>query len=386
MPPDTSVPDATEKALIRNRYFDTLTATPDLAWMGQNTNHIAAHPAVRAAMIGAIEAGEFNAYAPPLGFEALRAAIVADLGTPGAEALVTEGGVNALALVCRARCRPGTTFVTTDPSWKWPLMFARQAGSEVIEIPIYDPACHYKLTPEALAAAVDERTAVIYLVDPNNPLGIRYTAEEIAAFAAIARDCGALLVHDCTYRDFADGHHPALRVAPGHSVVSLSFSKWLGLAGMRIGALVAPRALFGEFAAQATSVLGASVIAQRAALAGLSVKKEWMEEVRRIDTANKVMIRDAAAAIGLTCPVWPSHGNFLVLETGPAGLRPEALVEAARRRGIMIRQGTYHTERFGDRFIKVSTSVPTEWAERLRDAFPAIAAEARMLNDVAPQF
>ncbi|SHI37482.1 Aspartate/methionine/tyrosine aminotransferase [Roseomonas rosea] len=373
-------------ALIRNRYFDELTATPDLAWMGQNTNHIPAHPAVRAAMIQAIEGGEFNAYGPPLGFEALRAAIVADLGVEGAEALVTEGGVNALALVCRARCKPGTTFVTTDPTWKWPCLFARQAGAEVIEIPIYDPACDYKLTPEALAAAVDARTAVIYLVDPNNPLGIRYTAEEIAAFAAIAKSCGALLVHDCTYRDFAEGHHPALRVAPEHSVVSLSFSKWLGLAGMRIGALVTPRALFDEFAAQATSVLGASVIAQRAALAGLSVKAEWMEEVRRIDTANKAMIREAAEAIGLTLPVWPSHGNFLVIETGAAGLRPEALVEAARRRGIMIRQGTYHTARFGDRFIKVSTSVPTEWAERLRDAFPAIAEEARTMNDLPPQF
>jgi histidinol-phosphate/aromatic aminotransferase/cobyric acid decarboxylase-like protein len=373
-------------ALVRNRYFDELTATPDLAWMGQNTNHIPAHPAVRAAMIQAIEAGEFNAYAPPLGFEALRAAITADLGLPEAEALVTEGGVNALALVCRARCKPGTTFVTTDPSWKWPLLFARQAGAEVIEIPIYDPACDYKLTPEALAAAVDARTAVIYLVDPNNPLGIRYTAEEIATFAAIAKDCGALLVHDCTYRDFADGHHPALRVAPEHSVVSVSFSKWLGLAGMRIGALVTPRALLEEFAAQATSVLGASVIAQRAAQAGLAVKAEWMAEVRRIDTANKAMIREAAEAIGLTIPVWPSHGNFLVLETGAAGLRPEALVEAARRRGIMIRQGTYHTARFGDRFIKVSTSVPTEWAIRLRDALPDIAAEARTLNDLPPQF
>ncbi|WP_159346118.1 pyridoxal phosphate-dependent aminotransferase [Roseomonas harenae] len=373
-------------ALVRNRYFDELTATPDLAWMGQNTNHIPAHPAVRAAMIQAIEAGEFNAYAPPLGFEALRAAITADLGLPEAEALVTEGGVNALALVCRARCKPGTTFVTTDPSWKWPLLFARQAGAEVIEIPIYDPACDYKLTPEALAAAVDARTAVIYLVDPNNPLGIRYTAEEIAAFATIAKDCGALLVHDCTYRDFADGHHPALRVAPEHSVVSVSFSKWLGLAGMRIGALVTPRALLEEFAAQATSVLGASVIAQRAAQAGLAVKAEWMAEVRRIDTANKAMIREAAEAIGLTIPVWPSHGNFLVLETGAAGLRPEALVEAARRRGIMIRQGTYHTARFGDRFIKVSTSVPTEWAIRLRNALPDITAEARTLNDLPPQF
>ena len=371
-------------ALIRNRYFDTLTTTPGLLWMGQNTNHIPAHPAVKQAMHDAVEALEFNAYAPPLGFEALREAVVRDLGVPGAAAVITEGGVNALAMVVRARCRPGTTFVTTDPSWKWPLLFARHAGAEVVEIPIYDPACQYRLTPEALARAVDARTAIIYIVDPNNPLGIRYTRDEIAAFAGIARGCGALLVHDCTYRDFAEGHTPALQVAPEHSVVSVSFSKWLGLAGLRVGALVMPAAMLDEIAGRSSSVLGASVIAQRAALAGLAVKGEWMAEVRRIDTANKALLKDAAEALGYQLPVYPSHGNFLVIETGET--RPEALVESARRRGIMIRQGSYHTARFGDRFIKISTSVPPEWARRLAALLPEIAAEARTLNDLAPQF
>jgi histidinol-phosphate aminotransferase len=374
-------------ALLRNRYFDELSATPGLYWLGQNTNHIESHPAVREAMIRSIERGEFNAYAPPLGFEALRAAIIRDLGTPEAEALVTEGGVSALAMVCRTRCRPGTTFVTTDPTWKWPCLFARQQGAEVIEIPIYDPACGYRLTAQQLKAHADERTAIIYLVDPNNPLGIRYTREEIESFAAIARDCGALLVHDCTYRDFADGHFPALHAAPEGAVVSLSFSKWLGLAGLRIGALVACPALFEEFAGATTSVLGTSVVAQRAAQAGLSVKQEWMGKVLAIDRANKTMIREAADAIeGLALPVFPSHGNFLVLETIAAGIRPEALVECYRRQGIMIRQGTYHTQRFGDRFVKVSTSVPAPWVEKFCALLPDMVAQARALDDLPPQF
>lgn len=372
-------------ALIRNRYFDTLTTTPGLAWMGQNTNHIPPHPTVTAAMHAAIDGAEFNAYAPPLGFEALRSAITADLGVTGAEALVTEGGVNALALVCRARCRPGTTFVTTDPTWKWPCLFARQAGAEVIEIPIYDPACAFRLSPDALRAACDERTAIIYIVDPNNPLGIRYTAEEIAAFASIAKECGALLVHDCTYRDFAEGHYPALLAAPDNAVLSVSFSKWLGLAGLRIGALVAPAAMLEEFATQSTGVLGASVVAQRAALAGLSVKPEWMKSVRAITRANNALLREVALAVpGFSVPVWPSHGNFIVIETG--GLQPEALVEAARREGIMIRQGAYHTARFGHRFVKVSTSVPEDWAQRLAERFPSLVETARSLNDLPPQF
>lgn len=372
---------------LRNRYFDSLFAETGLIWMGQNTNHIRAHPRVQQAMIDSILAGEFNAYAPPLGFESLRRAIVADLGVTG-EALVTEGGVNALAMVCRARCRPGTTFVTTDPTWKWPCLFARQQGAEVIELPIWGPDSRYKLSADALAAAVDARTALIYIVDPNNPLGTSYTAAEIADFCEIARSAGAVLIHDCTYRDFADaGHTPALRIDPENAVCSVSFSKWLGLAGMRIGALVAPPRLAAEFAGQSSSVLGASVVAQRAAEAGLAVKPEWMAEVRRINRANQQRIREAVAAIpGLSLAVWPSQANFLCIETSEAGLRPEALVECYRRQGIMIRQGTYHTERFGDRFIKVSTSVPEDWAARFADLLPAMVAESRDVGNVDAQF
>jgi aspartate/methionine/tyrosine aminotransferase len=281
---------------IRNRYFDNLCADKGLLWMGQNTNHIPAHPAVEEAMVASIRAGEFNAYAPPLGFESLRCAIIDDLEVPG-EAIVTEGGVNALAMVVRARCRPGATFVTTDPTWKWPGLMAAQMGAEVIELPIWDPQTGFRLTPAQLAASVDSRTALIYIVDPNNPLGVAYTRNEIAEFCEIARSAGALLIHDCTYRDFASDHTPALRIDPENAVCSTSFSKWLGLAGMRIGALVVPPKLVEEFAPLSTSILGASVVAQRGAEAGLKVKPEWMREVRRINLANQERIRSAVDAI-----------------------------------------------------------------------------------------
>lgn len=371
---------------VRNRYFDDLFNTPDLAWMGQNTNHIPAHPDVTAAMVKSIELGEFNAYAPPLGFEDLRAAIVEDFGVAGLEALVTEGGVNALSLICRARAKPGTTLVTTDPTWKWPCLFARQQGAEVVQTPIYGPETNYKLTPELLREYIDERCAILYVVDPNNPLGVTYSREEMTAFAAIAKENGALLVHDCTYRDFAEGHTPAIEIDADNCICSLSFSKWLGLAGMRIGGLVGKPELIAELAAVSTSVLGGNVVAQRGAMAGLKVKTEWMKEVRRIDFANKVKVKEAAEAIGMSVPVWPSHGNFIVIETGATGVTPEAIVEAARLDGVMIRQGAYHTEAFGDRFIKVSTTVPEEWAEKLANKLADYVETARGLTDVPALF
>jgi aspartate/methionine/tyrosine aminotransferase len=373
----------------RNAHFDRLFATKNLFWLGQNTNHLPMHPHVRQALLDSIEAEEFHAYAPPGGFIALIDGIVADLNLPRetTSALVTDGAVAALATVCHLLCEPGTNFVTTDPGWKWPLQFARDKGAEVREIPIYGPEHNYRLSAKQLADTVDARTRIIYLVDPNNPLGICYTPEEIREFCAIARSVGAYVLHDSTYRDFADRHTLAATVYPEKSLTIYSFSKWLGLAGLRVGAVVANRDLIDKLAKRSVATLGGSVIAQRAALAGLEVKAEWMPQVQSTQRRNQAAIKDATDKIpGLHIPVYPSNGNFVVIECAELGLRPEALAAVFAPRGIMIRQGSYHTPRFGSRFVKVSTTVPTQWVDAFCAALPDAIEEARGLNDVPELF
>jgi histidinol-phosphate aminotransferase len=56
------------------------------------------------------------------------------------------------------------------------------------------------------------------------------------------------------------------------------------------------------------------------------------------------------------------------------------------KRGIMIRQGSYHTPRFGSRFVKVSTTVPTEWVDAFCRELPDAIVAARGLNDVPELF
>jgi histidinol-phosphate aminotransferase len=366
-------------AEVRNQYFDRLFNTPGLKWLGQNTNHVPLHAAVRTALHQAIDDEGFHAYAPPLGLEALRDAIVDDLGLAGKQqAVVTDGAVAALALACRAFCGPLRGFVTTDPGWKWPLQFAARAGSPITEIPIYGEQYQYRLSADALKAATGENTGVIYLVDPNNPLGVCYTRDEIAAFAQRAKQIGAILIHDCTYRDFADDHHLAAKFYPEGTITIVSFSKWLGFAGLRLGALVASPALLEKILTCSEAPLGSSVIAQKGALAALAVKDEWMREVQTLQRANQKAVFDAVSRHpGLKVAVYPSQGNFLVIECIDAGVTPEALVEAFGDIGIMIRQGSYHTPRFGDRFVKVSISVPADWVTAFCEALPAALETAR---------
>jgi len=367
----------------RNRHFEALTQQPDLLWLGQNTNHLPPHPAVIAAMHAAVDDHSFNAYAPPLGMERLRELILEDLGLDPAVfgVIVTDGAVAGLSHAVRTLLRPGDELLAAEPGWKWPLAFARSLGATARELPVYEAAQGYRLSPAQLREAMRPETKLVYLVDPNNPMGTRFEPDEIMAFAEITGD--AFVIHDCTYRHFAQGHTLLAPLAPERTVTTYSFSKWLGLAGLRVGAMVASHAMIARFAQAAPNALGSSVVAQRAAIAGLENKGEFLPGIIAADRAAKAMIAQAVAGVpGLSLPVPISHGNFVAMDVFEAGITPEKLVAAYAEQGIMIRQGGYHTKRYAERFVKISTTVPRPWMARFCDTLPAMVERARAMNDV----
>lgn len=349
----------------RNRHFDSLASRSGLMWLGQNTNHFEPCPAVRQAMIDCIDAGECHRYAPPLGVEELRGAILEDLGLDrDFSVMVTDGAIEGLYHACHTLLGPDDEFVVTDPGWLWPRRFAASRKARVVELSIYDRDAGFRLKPSQLREAMTENTRLIYLVDPNNPLGSTQTAAEIEEIASIARDAGALLIHDCTYRDFAEGHTLAARHYPRGTITTYSFSKWLGLAGLRLGAVVASPEIIGLLAAAPPNNLGSSFIAQRAALAGLRHKAEWFPDVQDRQRANQMAIKRSIDRVdGLETTVFPSHGNFLAIDTCQGGFSPDSLCAFYLERDILIRHGGYHSARWGDRFVKISTTVPSEWID-----------------------
>ena len=362
----------------RNRHFEELVARRGLIWMGQNTNHLPTHPDVKRAMIEAIEDEDYHAYAPPTGLEELRRLILADFGVDDADVLITDGAIEGLYHACRHVMRPGERMIATDPGWPWPEAFSRLSGAEVVTLPIYRAEQDYKLTVGQLAGAVEEGGAgLIYLIDPLNPLGVGYSADEVAAFARIARDAGAWLIHDCTYRHFAHDHTLAYRHYPEKTITTYSFSKWLGLAGLRLGGLMARPALIEMLSEGQPNSLGSNLVSQKGAIAGLRTRAEWFPEVNRIQRANQASIHEAVAPInGLDMPVYPSNGNFVVIDTSAACIAPETLCELYLERGIMIRQAAYQSRLFADRFVKVSTTVPTEDADRFCALLPEVVGAA----------
>jgi aspartate/methionine/tyrosine aminotransferase len=350
--------------------FEELLERPNLAWMGQNTTHLEPPPEVLEALAESTRRREFQLYAPALGLSELRSAILADLGLPAMTALITDGAVGGLHHLCTTFAPDISGLITTDPGWPWPGRFVARGGVPVTAIGVYTGG---KLTADQLAAAITPN-ALVYLIDPLNPLGSCYTRAELASLVEVARSADAIIVHDCTYRHFADRHTLVAELYPERTLTTYSFSKWLGLAGLRLGALVATGPLADRLAEVPANPLGANIQAQRAAIAGLKVKEPWLRLLTETNRRNQRVVSDAVAASGLgEIVVSPSQGNFLAVDVSGSGWNSGALCAALLDLDVFIRPGTYQSPRYGERFVKVSTSVPPGWADRFAAAWTQTA-------------
>lgn len=354
--------------------FEELLARPGLAWMGQNTTHLPTPAPVVEAIEKSVAAREFQLYAPPSGFERLRELIVADLGLSGFDAWVTDGAVGGLRQICTVLAPVASKLITSDPGWPWPGRFVGAAGTPVEALPIYEHP-ERRLTAAQIAEVIEPR-AIIYLIDPLNPLGSLYPREELEAIVEVARAADAWIIHDATYRHFADGHTLVADLYPERTFTTYSFSKWLGLAGFRVGAMVAVPELLGRVTGLPSNPLGSSIVGERAAIAGLEHSRAWLAELRALNRRNLEALERVVAETRFgEVVVSPSQANLLAIDVSATGLLSEAVCEAMLRRDIFIRPGTYQSPMFGERFVKVSTSVPEAWADRFVTAWGELASE-----------
>jgi aspartate/methionine/tyrosine aminotransferase len=354
--------------------FEALLARGDVIWMGQNTTHLDPAPEVLDALAESTRRHEFQVYAPSAGFTELRQLIVADLDLPDFDAWVLDGAVAGLHHLCMTLAPRVSRLITSDPGWPWPSRFVTIAGVPVVTLPVYEQP--RRLLSAAQIADVIEPASLIYLIDPLNPLGSSYTPDELADIVEVARATDSYLIHDATYRHFADGHSLAARLYPERTFTTYSFSKWLGLAGLRVGAVVAAPELLADAMSVPPNPLGAGIQGQRAAIAGLHVRDRWLATLREVNRRNLNTVEQVVTDTGVGDVLVPhSQGNFLAVDITGSGWTSEALcAEILNETGVFIRPGTYQSPLFGERFVKISTSVPPVWVDRFCAAWRSVAA------------
>lgn len=351
--------------------------------MSQNTNTLPVHPAILDAIRQSVDDHEFNLYPRKDGIPGLTDAIKEDLRLEGHDLLLTNGGIEGEYIATRAFLAPGSEVISTDPSFLPIHDQIAMSTAKTVELDIYRKP--YVLTPEMAAAAVTPKTQMLLLIDPNNPLGSAYSRDQVLGLTDVAREHDLWVINDVTYRDFHKDQVLAPAFYPEQSLISYSFSKGPGLAGMRIGALLAPsggpRNYHGPYGTvmtilrkMDTNVLGVNVLAQRAALAALQTKKEWLPEVRRICERNQATIRGAVEKVdGAFLPVYPSKANMFVIDISGTGVDPERVEERLLFDHLVhTRAGSYLSRKHGREFLRVSFTVPESDCRRFAEAFPAV--------------
>ncbi len=192
---------------------------------------------------GVVEAAEaavaqMNRY-PDMGNSALYAALSERLGVPQERLAAGTGSVAVLYHLLQAFCDPGDEVVYAWRSFEAYPIAVSATGAVSVQVPVDADGRH---DLDAMAAAVTDRTKVVVVCTPNNPTGPSVTDSELRAFVAKVPD-HVLVVVDEAYREFVREEDPVdgLALAAEHANVAVmrTFAKAYGLAGFRVGYLVA---------------------------------------------------------------------------------------------------------------------------------------------------
>ncbi len=291
----------------------------------------------------------------------LRQALGEHLGVPPSQIVVGSGSVEVIALLVQAFLGPADNAVISEHAFARfrQLVDARNRGARLV------PMRDWTHDLDAMARAVDARTRLVFVANPNNPTGTWNRRGEVESLVA-SLPPGVLLVLDEAYFEYADdpdypdGIELVRSGAP--VVVTRTFSKAYGLGGLRVGyGVAAPEVV--EALLVVREPFCASSVAQAAATAALR-DAEHVRRSRGLNTAEKARVADALGGRGYT--VLPSLGNFLTFDTGEDG---RALFHRLLTRGVIVRP----LDPYGmPRWLRVSIGTPEENAAFL-EALEAVS-------------
>jgi histidinol-phosphate aminotransferase len=273
-------------------------------------------------------ATQVNRY-PDNGAVALTEAIAARFAVPAAHIAVGCGSVGVTQQLLEAAGEPGAEIIYAWRSFEAYPLLVDLAGATSVRVPLKDQA--HDLA--AMAGAITGRTRMIFICNPNNPTGTVVRHGELAAFLDRApADC--LVIIDEAYREYVrDSEAPdgisLYRDRPNVAVLR-TFSKAYGLAGLRVGFMVAHE----QVAAAARKTMlpfTVNAIAQAAAVASLDAEDELLE---RVDTVVKERDRVRAELLGQGWQVPPTEANFVWLQLGDD---TAGFAAACARDGISVR-------------------------------------------------
>ena len=310
--------------------------TPGTISLGQGVVHYGPPPAALRKIPAFLADRAQHKYVPDAGLPRLRKAFEEKLraengiDAPFARRILVTAGANQgflNALLCI--CDPGDEVVLLSPYYFNHEMAAGLAGCRAVCVPTDR---NYQPRLAKVEAAITGRTRAVVTVSPNNPSGAVYPRETLLAINRLCAARGIYHISDEAYEYFTyggvDHFSPASAGGDGHTISLFSMSKSYGMAGWRVGFLVAPEHLFDDLMKiQDTVIICGPALSQAVALEALRIGREYcrkhLETIASVREA--VLLRLAAAKDLLEVP--PSHGAFYLFAKVHTDRDPLSLTE-----------------------------------------------------------
>lgn len=309
---------------------------PARIYLNANENPYGMPPNVRKDLLQALEHEPLHRYPDPLA-KRLRSTLAAKLGVASECVLLGNGGDELLFDLCLAYGGTGRALLIAPPTFSVYLTDAALTHTAVREIPranslSVEGLLDYSLNEEAvLVEARKGEIDLIMLTSPNNPTG---DCISLTFIEELLDATDALVVIDQAYIEFADPAYDALSLFEQHTNLAIlrTFSKAYGLAGLRIGYLIAHEEVNHELC----KVRQPYSVDSLAALAALSALSEEDEVKRQIDliVSERNRVSKALGRGGLGLPLAPSEANYLLIRVPAAHEVWEQLYETY---GILVR-------------------------------------------------
>ena len=293
--------------------------------LASNENPLGMPESARRAIEAALP--ELGRYPDSNGFE-LKAALSRKFGVPAEWITLGNGSNDILEAAAAVMLAPGRSCVYAQHSFAVYPLATQARGARSIVVPARD----YGHDLDAMLAAIEADTRLVFVANPNNPTGTFVGADKLAAFLArVPRH--VVVVLDEAYNEYLS---PEVRLPSidwvrrvPNLLVSRSFSKAYGLAGLRVG--------YGVGQAELTDLLNrvrqpfnCNSLAQAAAVAALA-DDAFVE--RSVEVTRKGMAQITAAFDALGLRYLPSYGNFVLVQVGDGA----AVYRGLLKRGVIVR-------------------------------------------------
>lgn len=296
--------------------------------LASNENPLGASPKAQAVLRDM--AGKMEIY-PDGGSHALKGAIAAKFGLDEKRIIAASGSDEIFLMLGRAYLGPGDEMICTEHAFAVFAMVGQQQGATVVRVKEKD----FTADVDAILAAVTPRTKIVWLANPNNPTGTYLPYDEVKRLHA-RLPSSVLLVLDGAYAEFVRRNDYAAGIELASSaenvVMTRTFSKLHGLAGMRVGWGYAPSHIV-DAVERVRMPFNVNLMAQAVAIASLQ-DDEFI--ARSLDHNDRELPRLIAGLRALGLEVKDSVGNFAVAKFASAKQAADALA-FMKTKGVTLR-------------------------------------------------